>query len=289
MSRRSWVVSLAACLLLSGPALVLADVPLTVFFDGTRADRTGPSGLQHGGTTFISAVRAVSVFDGLLSFDKSGNLARVTIDRRTMKFVVGNKVAYLDGMRVVLPAAPFKIDGDIYLPLATIARLGTARVAVDRTKKIVSFRSGGGDAFAQPQTGPLRQQDLDDVQPSPAQALSIVTTASVDADTGLHARAAVRNVTIKEYKLSFPTAKQIAFVLYRNGAEVWNSTAAMPDGAPGSLVIGPLETKVITADDPDFAKLGPGRYQMRVRLQTLIPLDLAPISIDDVPAPSPTR
>lgn len=271
------------------PVPARADVPLGVFYDGTRADRKGdPSGMQHAGNNFVTAFRAVRMFDGLLSFASHGNVAKVTIDHHTMSFSAGKKYAFLDGTRVALPAAPFRANGDIYLPIATVAKLGSARVSVDRNKKIVSFRSGGGESFDPPALGPLRPQDLDDVQPSPAQALSIATTESIDGD-GLHARAAVRNVTIKEYKLSFPTPRQIAFVLYRNGLEVWNSTTAIPDGEPTVLTIGPLESKVVTAEYPDFAKLGAGRYQMRVRLMTLIPLDLAPISIDDVPSPAPSR
>jgi hypothetical protein len=264
-----------------------ADVPLPVFLDGVRADKHGPSGLERNGVAYISAVRSVQLFDGLLTFGPRGKVVRVTIDRRTMTFTVGNKVAYLDGEREVLPNAPIDVAGDIYLPLATVARLGSASVAVEHPRGIVSFKSGGGDSFP-PAVRPTPQSD-DDVQPSPAQALVITTTGNVD-DAGLHAQATLRNTTTKAYTLSFPTGKQVAFVVSRDGSEVWNSASTITSTDPSSIVIGPLETKTIAADDPDYHKLGPGRFLLRARLMTLIPLDLPPVSLGvETPSPSASR
>jgi len=285
---RPWAVSLAACLLLARPVCASPGfgAPYPVFVDGVRVDKRGGSVLERGKTAFIEAVRAVRIFDGLLSFGDRAKIVRITIDRRTMNFVVGQKTAYLEGAKIVLPAAPFTSDGDVYLPLTTIAKLGSSRVVVDRMRHIASFRLGGGDDFPMPH---VRRDDSADDQPSPSEALSIVTSATIDAK-GLHASANIRNTTIVAYKLAFPTAKQIAFVLSRNGEEVWDSTADTRGARPTTIVIGALENKTVTATDPDFEKLGAGRYLLRLRLQTLIPLDLPPISIGEVtPSPSSTR
>ncbi len=262
-------------------------MPYPVFVDGVKADKHGGSVVERGGTAFIEAVTAVRIFDGLLSFGDRAKIVRVTIGQRTMNFVVGQKTAYLEGTKIVLPAAPLQLAGDVYLPLATIAKLGSARVVVDRLRHIASFRTGGGESFPMPRAA--RREEPDDDQPSPSEALSIVTSATIDAK-GLHAIANIRNTTIVAYKLSFPSAKQVAFVLSRNGQEVWDSTADARGARPTTIVIGALESKTITATDPDFDKLGAGRYLLRLRLQTLIPLDLPPISLGEVaPSPSNTR
>ena len=288
MTHRPWAVSLAACFLLSRPLIASATVgvPYPVFVDGVRVDKHGGSVVERGDTAFIEAGQAVHIFSGLLSFADRGKIVHVTIERRTMNFVVGQKTAYLDGMKIVLPEAPLNLDGDVYLPLATIAKLGSARVVIDKQRHIASFRTGGGDGFPTPRSSAARQAELDDVEPSPAEALSIETSATIDAK-GLHAVANIRNTTIVSYKLSFPAARQIAFVLSRNGEEVWDSSVGVDGSTPSSIVIGALESETFTATDPDFDKLGAGRYLLRLRLETLIPLDLPPISLGDV-APSPS-
>lgn len=288
MTHRTWGLALAACFLLCRPAFARsADVRLPVFVDGKNVDRRSPSALARNGTTFIEAVRATRIFDGLLSFGERGRIVRLTIDRRTMTFTVGSKLAKLDGATIALPVAPFTSEGDTYLPLLTVAKLGSARVVVDDRRHIVSFKLGGGDGFARPVSA--SHQSDEDVEPSPAQALAVTTTGTIDA-TGLHARGALRNTTISTYKLSFPSAKQIAFVLSRNGSEVWDSSKTVTGNKPSSLSIGALDTQMVSADLPDFDKLGPGRYLLRVRLMTLIPLDLAPISLGDfTPSPAASR
>jgi hypothetical protein len=254
-----------------------ADRPLPVFVDGVRFAKGTGCVVERDGSALIEAVHAVRIFDGLLSFSDRSKVVRVTINMRTMNFVVGQKTAYLEGTAIVLPAAPLRLRGDVYLPLVTVARLASSRVAIDRERHIVSIRTGGGDDFPPP-NATARQADIDDVEPSPAEALSVVTSATIDAK-GLHASASVRNTTSSAYKLTFPSEKQLAFVLSRDGEEVWDSSVGKHGTAPSTLVIGALATTTVTATDPDFAKLAPGRYLLRLRLETLIPLDMPPISL----------
>jgi hypothetical protein len=284
---RPWAATLGVVLLFSptssqaGPA----DVSFSIFVDGVRAD-TGRAGvIERRGHSYIEAVRAVRIFGGLLRFANGGKVVRVTIAMRTMNFVLDEKTAYLEGVKIVLPAAPQRFEGDVYLPLAPIARLASARVVVDRTRRIASIRTDVGDSFPPPPGTAQLPAESDDDEASPAQALSIQTSATVDA-SGLHAIATIRNTTAGAYRLSFPSQKQIAFVLSREGKEVWDSSAGESGTAASSLDFAPHETKTVSATDPDFAQLGSGRYLLRVRLQTLIPLDTPPISIGDV-TPNP--
>jgi hypothetical protein len=283
---RPWALALGACFLLARPApAAAADAVFPVFVDGVRANAARASVIEHRGTAFIEAVGAVRIFGGFLRFTSAGKVVRVTIASRTMNFVLGQKTAYLEGVKIILPAAPQRIDGDAYLPLATIAKLASARVVIDRTRRIASIRTESGESFAPPPSAAVRSADTDDDEASPAQALAIVASASIDAG-GLHATASIRNTTADPYELAFPSQKQVAFVLSRNGEEVWDSSAGDRGTAPSALEFAPHETKTIAATDPDFAQLGAGRYLLRVRLQTLIPLDTPPISIGDV-TPNP--
>jgi hypothetical protein len=284
---RPWAATLAVVLFFAPTysEATSADVPFSIFVDGVRADAGRASVVEHRGYAYIEAVRAVRIFGGLLRFANRGKVVRVTIAMRTMNFVVGQKTAYLEGLKIVLPAPPQRFENDVYLPLVTIAKLASARVVVDRTRRIASIHTDSGDAFP-PAPGAAQQPaDSDDDEASPVQALWIQTSAIVDA-SGLHAIATIRNTTANAYTLSFPSQKQVAFVLSRDGTEVWDSSAAERGTAASSLDFAPHETKTVSATDADFAQLGPGRYLLRVRLQTLIPLDTPPISIGDV-TPNP--
>jgi hypothetical protein len=285
---RPWARTLGACFLLAHPvSATAADITLPVFVDGVRADTKRASVIERNGTSYIEAVRGVRIFGGLLRFADGGKVVRVTIAMRTMNFVFGQKTAYLDGTKIVLAAAPQRIDGDVYLPLVTIAKLASARVVIDRARRIASVHTDGGDSFAPAPIAAPQQPETGDDEASPAQALSIVTSATVDAG-GLHATANIRNTTGAAYRLSFPSQKEVAFVLSRNGEEVWDSSASEHGTTPSSLDFQPRETKTVRATDPDFEKLGSGRYLLRVRLQTLIPLDSPPISIDQLAPTSAT-
>jgi hypothetical protein len=266
------------------PVAAASDPGYSIFVDGVRAHASRASVIEHRGSGYIEAVRAVRIFGGLLRFANGGKVVRVTIATRTMNFVLGQKTAYLEGVKILLPAAPQRFDGDVYLPLATIAKLASARVVIDRTHHVASIHTDEGDSFALAPVASERAADSDD-EASPAQALSIESSATIDA-SGLHAIANIRNTTGDRYVLSFPSQKQVAFVLSRNGEEVWDSSAGEHGNAASSLDFAPHETKTITATDPDFAGLGAGRYLLRVRLQTLIPLDTPPISIGDL-TPNP--
>jgi hypothetical protein len=284
---RPWAAALGVVLLVAPTCAdaAPADVPFSIFVDGVRAE-TGRAGvIEYRGNAYIEAVRAVRVFGGLLRFADRGKVVRVTIAMRTMNFVVGQKTAYLEGVKIVLPAAPQRFESDVYLPLATIAKLASARVVLDRTRRIASIRTDVGDGFAPPPSASQQSVETDDDEASPAQALAIETSATVDTN-GLHAIATIRNTTAGPYTLSFPSQKRVAFVLSRDGKEVWDSSADERGTAPSSLDFAAHETKSVSATDPDFAQLGAGRYLLRVRLQTLIPLDTPPISLGDV-TPNP--
>ena len=258
-----------------------ADIPYALFVDGRPLDARTPSGLAHRGIVFVNVVRAVKTFDGLLSFLPAQRV-RVTISGRTLDFRTGSPYAFAGTTRVRLPAAPFVENGDTYVPLQTIASLASAKIAVDRVRHRVNLSLAPLAAFA---PTPVPAASNDDLAPSPALALAVVTTGRSDA-TGLHVRADIANRTGRPYGIAFPTQRQIEFVVARNGSAVWSSldvsasAAPASDAAASTFVVPARGTRSVSADWPGYAKAGPGRYTLRVRLLTTIPLDEPPISLD---------
>lgn len=265
-----------------------ADTRYSVTIGSRPLDSRGHSALLHRGVAYVNVVRAVKAFDGLLTFDPGG-VVRVAVRKRTMVFTAGSRDALLDGVtRVRLSGAPFVLDGDTYVPVAAMASLAGAQFRVDGKARIVDFEPGAGEAYpAASATAAAEAADSDEVLPSPAQALSFVPTATVDA-AGLHAKVDIVNRTGKPYTVAFPGGTHVAFVVSRNGNEVWNSAAGEPAAPASTLTLGPRQTKSESADWPAFAKAPAGRYTLRVRLMTAAPLDSAPISLGvATPAPSP--
>jgi hypothetical protein len=266
-----------------------SDVVYGVLIDGRPLDAKRHSGLNHDGVTYINVVRAVKAFDGLLTFGRGGQV-RVTVNGRALRYRIGRRIALLDNAQTVaLRGAPFVLNGDTYVPLASIATLGNARYSVDTHRHIVNLmmRSGVGyePVATMPPDQPDQPEDVSDL--SPLLALAIKPAATADA-MGLHMRAEIANTTTKPYVLAFPTADQFIFVVARNGSEVWTSAAASPAATPSTFRLGPGSSTTIVADWPGFAKAGPGRYSLRVRLVKAIPIDSAPVSLDSIaPTASP--
>ncbi|MBD5656535.1 MAG: hypothetical protein IAI50_15340 [Candidatus Eremiobacteraeota bacterium] len=251
-----------------------ADIPYGILIDGRPVDSSHRSGLNRNGIVYINVVRAVKTFDGLLTFDKGG-VVRVSIGGRTIVFTIGSKVARLDDGQLTLAGAPFKVGGDVYVPLVPMATLGRAKVTVDRQLHRASLQLEAGEGFPLPAPTSTEQTD---VQPSPAEALSFATTATTDPD-GLHARVDISNTTAKPYTVDFPTGAQIAFIVSQNGAEIWNSAAGERVAQPSMLTIAARGSKTVTGTWPAFPHGSVGRWTLHVRLLTPVPLDLAPVSI----------
>jgi len=285
--RRTLVLLLAMTLPFAfAPAARAADVPYGVQIDGRRLDIKGKSALLHRHVIYIDVVRAVRAFDGLLTF--RGGLIRVTILGRTLSFTSGSTTALLDiNTRVRLPGAPFSLQGVTYVPLDSVARLAGAKVVVLSKSHRVNLISGSGSLYAT--IVPTPAPDDDDVLPSPAQALGFTPAASVVAGE-LHVSVAIQNKLPKPFTVLFPTTTEIMFVVERNGTQVWRTQIVHPnDTEPGKLTFAANETKMFTASWPQFSTAGAGRYELRVRLMTLIPLEVSPYSIGvSTPGPGST-
>lgn len=255
-------------------AITSSDVALHLVVDGRSVDTHVPSGILRDGVPYVDVVDGVHAIGGLLSFGKSGAL-RVTKAGRTLAFVDGRTTATLERTTIHLTGAPFLRGRETFVPLASLATLGEATLTVDTHNHRALLALGRGDGFP---IESRRTAESEEIAPSPTQALRFATTATTDV-RGLHARVEITNTTAAPYVLNFPSAKQIGFVLWRNGTEVWNSGADVVGAAPSKVSIPARGSIVVERDYPGFDRLGAGRYLMRVRMMTLIPIDITPISL----------
>src|SRR5215472_10034188 len=147
------VVSLITAVVMAAlPLAAAADVPLSIVMDGKPVALHGTAALEHRGKTYIVAAQAVRVFNGLMSFGRDG-WARIEIGGRTMAFSAGRSYAVMDGKHVPLPAQPFSLAGDLYVPLATVAKLAGASLAVDDDARVAKLTKGAV-SFATPTPAP---------------------------------------------------------------------------------------------------------------------------------------
>ena len=206
----------------TGAAAVAADVPYAIFIDGRPLDAGHDSALNHRGVVFVNVVRAVKAFNGLLTFDRGG-VVRVSIGTRMLTFTNGVRTATLDGVPLPLAGAPFRSLGDIYVPLAPVATLAHARLTVERRAHRVLLRLNASEGYAATRAvhrglgrHPAVARASADLCDDARRPMRRVCTRG----------SSIGNATPKPYTLDFPTSAQIAFVVSKNGAEIWNSTSA---------------------------------------------------------------
>lgn len=116
---------------------------MSVLLDGRPLDAKTPSGLLHQGTAFINVVRGTKSFNGLLTFGKGDRSVTVTIGARRARFIIGKREATVGSESTVLPAAPFSLNGDIYVPLAAFATLAGVTMNVDTKHAVARLISAG--------------------------------------------------------------------------------------------------------------------------------------------------
>jgi hypothetical protein len=134
LAASAFALSLGAAL---GVASALAkDVALTVTLDGRPLDARVPTGLLHRGSSFIDVVRATKTFSGLLIFGKNDRSVNVTIREHGAHFVVGSRDGSIDGEPTTFGAAPFRLYGDVYVPLAPFAKIAGVTLKVDAKRRV---------------------------------------------------------------------------------------------------------------------------------------------------------
>jgi hypothetical protein len=273
-------------------AFAAADVPYTLELNarGMLPSKT-PDALERSGVVFIDAARATRIFDGLVTY--SGDALHLTIQHASGDFHVGRTAARVSGAQVTLPGAPFRAYGTIYLPISTVVvRLAGARLRLDRQAHVAQIVVRSPRTPLPATNAPSPQVSLTDeggpLQPSLGQALRLTASSSVDG-AGLHVRVDIANRTGTPLVATFASGAHVAFLVFRNGAEVWDSSAGkMFIQAETTLTFEPHATLSFSDVWPGFAAAGPGSYELRAKLLTETPLLSSPVSLGTLPAPTST-
>jgi hypothetical protein len=279
---RRFVAGVAAAAALSVAAQA-ADVPYTILLDGRplTAHTSGTGAIARDGNVFIDVVVATKTFSGLLTFADAGNTVRLSIQHHTAIFKVGNRRAAFDGVSRLLPAAPFKANGDIYVPLRTVARLGGAALTIDAKDRLARLSVRPFAALVQrpPEPGPA--------ETASAAVLSLTPTAVVDAQGALHCRLDVVNTSNGPVQMEFPNGGRVAFVVSRGDTAVWDSTRGMVfNMIVGFKTLAPKETVSYEGVWPGYGSQPSGNYTLTARLMLRSPLVSRPVPVPPVPAPA---
>jgi hypothetical protein len=297
VKRSPFAAPLAAFALVLGcaTALAAADVPYTLLLNARgMLPSSTPDALERGGVVYIDVARATRIFDGLVTY--SGDSVRLSIQHSVGDFHIGRPAARLSGVTVSLPGAPFREYRTIYLPISTVVvRLAGARLRLDRqahVAQIVVVTKRPPSPAPSPPASPSPQVSLTDdggsLRPSLGQALLLTPSGSVDA-AGLHVRVEIANRSASPVVANFATSAHVAFVVLRNGTEVWDSTAGkMYAQAETSLTFEPHSVQSFSDVWTSFASAGAGRYELRAKLLTDTPLLSSPVSLGVFPATSST-
>jgi hypothetical protein len=132
-----------------------ADTTYTILIDGRPLTENpkDTGGLVHDGVVFGDVVKLTKAYSGLLTFANGDRTVTVSIRKRTATFTKGRLYAVVGGGTVKLSGMPFLYDGDLYVPIAALARLTRSKVAIDRTALTANLITPGSSAtstFAKP-------------------------------------------------------------------------------------------------------------------------------------------
>jgi hypothetical protein len=269
-----------------GRAGAATDVPYTVLVDGRpltgKIATTGA--LQRNGVLFIDVVVAVKTFSGLLTFADRGATVKLTVRGRTGSFTLGSKQATIEGKPVAMRAAPFRANGDYFVPIVPVATLGYAKLKIDNQYRTASLSVR---PFARMrQANPVPGGGAPSQAPA-AQALRLSATGTSDARGALHASLKVTNTTQRPYTLEFASGARVTFVVVRGDTQVWDSaTGKLFVQSLGSQTLAPHATWSLDETWPGFGATGVGAYQLHARLMSSPPLD-APVVFLGGPATAP--
>jgi hypothetical protein len=124
--------SLVAAAVLSLTAhAAAADSLVELTLEGRPVDRHSGVAILHHGVVFADAIDLTKCFDGLITLVRSG-AATITIGPNTGTFTPGSSRATVNNTVVVLPAAPFRRNGDLFVPLEAFSRaIADVNVRVD--------------------------------------------------------------------------------------------------------------------------------------------------------------
>jgi hypothetical protein len=139
VKRAGLAVAAALSLTARAPA---ADSIVDLTLEGRPVDRERGVAVMHDGFVFADAIDLTRCFDGFITLLRGG-AATVTIGPNTGTFTPGSPRATINTASVALPGAPFKRNGELFVPLEIfISRVAGAQVRLSRVHRSADIRVG---------------------------------------------------------------------------------------------------------------------------------------------------
>jgi len=115
--------------------------PVTVWVEGTKVQSANPTTLvrQEQGVTLVAAEPLLKQLGFKSVWDQKNKVLTGTKEHLTLTLQLGSEVAAVNGVHVVLPAAPKVVDNSIYVPVRQISEAAGYKVTWDGKKKVVSL------------------------------------------------------------------------------------------------------------------------------------------------------
>ena len=121
-----------------------ADSAVELTLEGRPVDRNGGVAVLHHGLVYADVVDLTRCFDGFITLVRGG-AATVTIGPNTGTFVPGSRTATINATAVVLPDAPFQLNGELFVPLEPfISWVAGADVQLSGTRRHADIRVPAG-------------------------------------------------------------------------------------------------------------------------------------------------
>ncbi len=110
-----------------------ADSSLALTIDGRPISKNPHTALIRGGLPFVDLIDIVRTFNGLITIG-AGHVG-ASVGKHEARFAVGDASATIDGAPVAMPAAAFRANGDLFVPLQFFLTelVPSATLRVDRT------------------------------------------------------------------------------------------------------------------------------------------------------------
>jgi hypothetical protein len=143
-------LSALVCALLLVPSLapgaaIAKDTQLSVELDG-RPLSHDPGAILHDGRAFVNVVGITKAFSGLAAFGRNDSTVRLTVRGKTADMTLGKTTGTVDRQPTTFPAAPFVLNGEMYVPLSTVAMLAGAKLSVDVKNHVARLTSAPSPA-----------------------------------------------------------------------------------------------------------------------------------------------
>lgn len=132
---KGFPVAFLAAVVLAGTPALATDTAVRVTLDGRPFDtHQGSVAVKRGNVVYADVVDLTKAFNGLLTFSGKGTV-KILVGGRVGTFTVGSRTLFLGSDPFVMPGAPFRKEGDIFVPLdAFVTQVAAEKLTMNAKK-----------------------------------------------------------------------------------------------------------------------------------------------------------